>query len=339
MPPVPAAYLVCSPARADSSSSRGNCVISSNVARSSGFSAAKKRASSTASARSGVANRAASLSCCSSVPAGSWVSCSSAAVPRSLPSAASSSAGDGGSERGRSGCFSPSIVKRGSFGGGSEERVRTPDVDLRVSLRLVHLDQLQPRHLQDREEGGNDAVPIAVAQVREQGSKGDAVVGAQTVGDHRNADADRDPLDEYLVRDLDLALCEYARHQLDQPVDGEVRRLEVCDLPRSQRQVLLGAPEEHVAAELRTSADPPRGILVLLVLEQPADELLSGIRSCLTFGRLGCLLARQEHARLDVGQRGGHQEVFAGQIDVQRLRRVHVLEVPVGDEADGDVED
>ena len=40
-----------------------------------------------------------------------------------------------------------------------------------------------------------------------------------------------------------------------------------------------------------------------------------------------------------MGQRGGHQEVFAGQIDVQRLRRVHVLEVPVGDEADGDVED
>ncbi len=40
-----------------------------------------------------------------------------------------------------------------------------------------------------------------------------------------------------------------------------------------------------------------------------------------------------------MGQRGGHQEILAGQIDVQRLRLVHVLEVPVGDEADGDVED
>src|SRR6266478_8808424 len=216
-PPVPAAYLARSPASADSSSSRENCVISSKVPRSSGFSAAKKRASSTASARSGVANRAASFSFCSSVPAGSWVSCSSAAVPPSPTSAASSSASDGGSERGRSGCFSPSIVKRGSFGGGSEQRVRTPDVDLRVSLRLVHLDQLQPRHLQDREEGGDDAVPIALGQVREQRSEGDAVVGAQPVGDHRNAVADREPLDEDLVRDLDLALCEHARHQLDQP--------------------------------------------------------------------------------------------------------------------------
>ena len=33
-----------------------------------------------------------------------------------------------------------------------------------MALGLVHLDQLEPRHLQDREEGGHHPVPVAIAQ-------------------------------------------------------------------------------------------------------------------------------------------------------------------------------
>jgi hypothetical protein len=55
---------------------------------------------------------------------------------------------------------------------------------------------------------------------------------------------------------------------------------------------------------------------------------------------LGDLRAhRQEHARLDAGERRGHLEVLGGDVEVQHLHRVDVLEVLLGDEPDGDVDD
>src|SRR4051812_14992855 len=334
-PRAPGAYCFCSSARAPWSSSVANCVASCNAGMSSGFSAAKKRASSTCTARSGVANRAASLSCCNSVCAASRSSCSSPMAAPSAPPRASAepppsvmaapsapprasaepppsvmaapsapprasaepppsvmaapSAPPRASAEpppsvmaapsGSSSSFSPSVVKPRSFRGRAFERLGPPDVDLRVTLRLVHLDQLEPRHLQDGEKGGHHPVPVALAQVAEERGEGDALLRSQPVGDHRDAVADGEPLDEHLVRDLDLALLQHPRHQLDQPVDRQLGRFQVCRILARQRKVFPGPAHEDVAAQLRQGPDALPDVLVLLVLEQPAHQLFARIRA------------------------------------------------------------
>src|SRR5256885_9997423 len=59
-------------------------------------------------------------------------------------------------------------------------------------------------------------------------------ISPQPVGDHRDAVADGEPLDEHLVWDLDLALLQRARHHLDQPVDRDLRGLEISGCLRHQ---------------------------------------------------------------------------------------------------------
>ncbi len=49
--------------------------------------------------------------------------------------------------------------------------------------------------------------------------------------------------------------------------------------------------------------------------------------------------ARQQHARLDLGQDRGHHQVFGGQLEAQLLHRLDVVDVLAGDLGDRDVED
>src|SRR5205085_4724290 len=104
-------------------------------------------------------------------------------------------------------------------------------------------------------------------------------------------------------------------------------------------QHLAPAARERVTAELRERGQVLTGRLVLLVLEQPPDELLARIRPGFAIRRIERLLRRQQHARFDVRQRRRHHQVLAGEIEVQRAGDLHVLQVLVGDERDGDVED
>ena len=90
---------------------------------------------------------------------------------------------------------------------------------------------------------------------------------------------------------------------------------------------------------MRQDGEVVPGHLVLLVLEQPADELLARVGPLLAVRRIGRLVARKQHARLDVRQRRRHQEVLAGEVQVERARRLHVLDVLPGDEGDGNVQD
>ena len=47
----------------------------------------------------------------------------------------------------------------------------------------------------------------------------------------------------------------------------------------------------------------------------------------------------EEHLRLDVGKRGRHHEVLGGDVELHELHDREILEVFLGQEPDGDVED
>ncbi len=49
--------------------------------------------------------------------------------------------------------------------------------------------------------------------------------------------------------------------------------------------------------------------------------------------------ARQQHARLDLGQDRGHHQVFGGQLEAQVLQDLDVIDVLAGDLGDRDIED
>ena len=79
-----------------------------------------------------------------------------------------------------------------------------------------------------------------------------------------------------------------------------------------------------------------RGALEALVFLQPAHEI--GARIAL-FARIRIDGARQQHARLDLGQRRGHDQVFAGELELQPGHERDVLHVLLRDVGDRDVED
>jgi hypothetical protein len=80
------------------------------------------------------------------------------------------------------------------------------------------------------------------------------------------------------------------------------------------------------------------GILELLVFQELADQLGPRVAGALLIRLLG-FLPRQEHGRLDLHQRGGHDQEIARQIDVESLEDLDVLQVLVGDLGDGDIVD
>jgi hypothetical protein len=49
--------------------------------------------------------------------------------------------------------------------------------------------------------------------------------------------------------------------------------------------------------------------------------------------------ARQQHARLDLGERRGHEQVFAGQFELQHLHQLDVAHVLARDLGDRNVQD
>jgi hypothetical protein len=94
-------------------------------------------------------------------------------------------------------------------------------------------------------------------------------------------------------------------------------------------------------AQLVAVAQLIRGVPVLLVLQESAHQLLPGIDLLLRLVVLHhlALLGGEEHLGLDVGEvRGQHQELRR-HVDLQRLQGVQHLDVALGDERDGDVED
>jgi hypothetical protein len=77
------------------------------------------------------------------------------------------------------------------------------------------------------------------------------------------------------------------------------------------------------------------GLLEAFVLLQPAHEVGARIVFQAFFRRR----ARQEHARLDLGQDGGHDQVFGGELEAHLVHRLDVVDVLARDFGDRDVED
>jgi hypothetical protein len=104
------------------------------------------------------------------------------------------------------------------------------------------------------------------------------------------------------------------------------------------------AATPDVATDHRPIAEAVGRLLELLVLEEALDQLGPGV-DLLERGVFIRLLDRlglgvgQELARLQVAQGRRHHQVLAGDVDVEALHGVEVLEVLLGDEGDRDVED
>ena len=75
-----------------------------------------------------------------------------------------------------------------------------------------------------------------------------------------------------------------------------------------------------------------------MIFEQTPDELLARVVLGRLFLRIGFGLG-QEDARLDVQERRGHADELAGHVEVDLLHRLERLQILLGDQGDGDVED
>ncbi len=98
---------------------------------------------------------------------------------------------------------------------------------------------------------------------------------------------------------------------------------------------------KYVAPRDAASRELFPGLLVLLVLEQAADERLARVDLLFVEGVvfLSRRRRREEHLALDVSQRRGHDQVLGREIELHELHHREKLQVFLGDEPDGDIED
>ncbi len=198
---------------------------------------------------------------------------------------------------------------------------------------MFDADQAQPRHLEQRQEGDHD-LPARLI-VPEQLLEADVWALAEELRQVANLLGDRELLS---VDRVDRPLCPI-EHGLEGPQQLEHAELHERRGALHRRRINSSwknvTPQQIAIAQIFS-----RG-LVLLVLEQPADQLSARIFLLALLSVLVRLarVRRQEHPRLDVGERGGHHQVLGGHVDLQISHQPQVLGVLLGDERDGDVED
>jgi hypothetical protein len=202
------------------------------------------------------------------------------------------------------------------------------DVDRRQRRFLHDLEQLFLRQLEDGQEGHHhaqlaflgieqafEAVELAVTQLRQhlahaladtQGFALDRVVGEQLGA-----------LEHVAQGQQHLAQVHRRRH-LDRGALGHV-----------------GVHDRGVAVQAVEVVDVLGGLLETLVFLQAAHQLGARVAFQAFFGRR----AGQQHARLDLGQDGGHDQVFGGELEAQLLHHFDVVHVLPGDLGDRDVQD
>jgi MFS family permease len=97
--------------------------------------------------------------------------------------------------------------------------------------------------------------------------------------------------------------------------------------------------EEYISPQHRSLSELFRRVFVFLVFEQSTNEFGARIVVLEVFIVLVDGRLRQQHLRLDVGERSRHHEIFAGQVDIEILHQHDVFDVLLADEGDGDVLD
>jgi len=200
--------------------------------------------------------------------------------------------------------------------------------------RLEHAHELQPDHLEQRDEG--DDQPAAILDVCEQFLEAARLGFRQPREElidallHGNLFRRQDHL-RPLLRALHDRLKRV--HQAEQ-IHLELRLVFVA---RQRRDALVGALPLR-RAELLALVQQAGRRLELLVLEEATDERVARILFfAFDVGRgLG---ARQQHLRLDVDERGGHEQELAGDVEIQLLHQGDRVEVLRRDERDRDVVD
>ena len=210
------------------------------------------------------------------------------------------------------------------------------DVDGRERVGLDEPGHSQLRHLEQGEERDHE-VELR-REIGEELLELEAASHAKHVHQLVDPIGQRDAFVHHVVRELDLALGEDTLEGFDEREERNLRQRRQAGV----HGLLEGrAAEEDVPAHDAARLEIGACLLVLLVLEQAANERLAwvflvlGERVVLLAGRGG----RQQHLRLDVREGRGHDEVFARQVEVEQRHHGEVLEVLLRHEADRDVED
>ncbi len=200
---------------------------------------------------------------------------------------------------------------------------------------LIQPQRRQPRQLQDRQEGGDDDQTRGAASVllHEDLLELDGFPALERPHHGEHALAHGDGLDLDLVgRRLGAGGAQHP------PV-----RLEEVEQPHLDLALGIGDPRrllpdsrEDLSPEQATSAQLAGRLLEALVLEQPRDQLGARIAPLIV---VDVSFGGQQHARLDPRQRRRHQQVLAGDVEVELPHHVEVFEVLLGDLRDGDVGD
>ena len=211
-------------------------------------------------------------------------------------------------------------------------RQRELNLDRSEGPHLMHHEHAQARHLEQREKRHHQVG--ARDSLFEEGVKRDDALALEPIGELEDPLGDRDPVN---IDGVFGGLLN-AREELLESVE----QLENAVLHQRRRTIGLGrrsAAREDIPTENRRRAELLGRLTVLLIFEQPADELRAGVEF---FGRIVVLAGgrrRQEHLALDVRERRRHHEVLARDVDVQFLHEHDVLNVLLAQKSDRDVED
>ena len=202
-----------------------------------------------------------------------------------------------------------------------------------MRVRLVNLDQPPLGHLEDGHERDHEVVDRDV--LFEEVLEPDLAPLPKHIGELAHAVLDADALRRDLERQVRLRALE---HRVEGVEELEQARARERRWPARAGR-LRSAPED-VSPRDGTRAQLLGRDLVLLVLQEAPDEL--GARVDLVLRLLVVLvvrLLRQEHLALDVGQRRGHHEVLARDVQIELLHQRDVLEVALRHEGDREVQD
>ena len=196
--------------------------------------------------------------------------------------------------------------------------------------RILHdLDQRLLGQLQDRHEADHHAgTPLFEG---EQSLEGREVLVAQQIHDRQHALTGRHHLTRDGVRLDEIRLTQETGQRAEQLRELHFR----VDNTRLQlRQLRRG--DEPVTPLAWHLVQPFGGQLGLLVLLQTPDQLGARVLFLVIITLLR--LARQQAARLDLRQHGGHQQIFPGKVDLHGVHQLDVLDVLMRDGRDVDGE-
>ena len=197
------------------------------------------------------------------------------------------------------------------------------------TLRLHDFDDRLPQQLEDRDKRHGNAHPplFGIEKLTEIGER--SGFHARQNLRHPLPHGQRFALHVQVGKHLGPLEHVVERHQ--EFLHRYVRQL-AGNLPFRRRGICY----EDVTLEARQFVDIAGCLLEPLVLLQPPHEFGARIFLVLV---VRAFRTGQQHARLDLGQHRRHQQVFAGELELQLLHHFDVLHVLLRDLRDRDVED